>query len=162
MPQLEFLILAAFTVVTAILALESKQIVYGAISLGLSFLGVAGLFLLLEAPFVALFQVIVYVGAVAVLIIFTVMLVGGGIKMRAPSFLQTIVGVVGGLSILMGVGFIALQTSLPEILPTSLSNADFTGIGMELTGRFSVALQLLGLLLAASVIGALTMAKRDK
>jgi len=162
MPQPEFLALAIFTVATAILALESRQIVYGAISLGLSFLGVAGLFLLLEAPFVALFQVIVYVGAVAVLIIFTVMLVGGDIKMRGPSFQQAAIGVVGGLSILMGVGFIALQTGLPEMFPSAPSNADYTGIGVELTGRFSVALQLLGLLLAASVIGALTMAKHDR
>src|SRR3546814_11664694 len=47
---------------------------YGAIALAISMLGIAGFFLLLDSPFVAMFQITVYVGAVAVLVIFTVML----------------------------------------------------------------------------------------
>jgi NADH:ubiquinone oxidoreductase subunit 6 (subunit J) len=72
---------AAMVVVTiggGITALEAREIVYGAIGLAFSFFGVAGLFFLLDAPFVAVFQITVYVGAVAVLILFTVMLVREG------------------------------------------------------------------------------------
>ena len=62
----------------AIAALEAKEIIYGAVGLAASFFGVASLFFLLDSPFVAVFQITVYVGAVAVLVLFTVMLVREG------------------------------------------------------------------------------------
>ena len=71
----------ALTVVTlggAIAALEAREIIYGAVGLAASFFGVASLFFLLDAEFVAVFQITVYVGAVAVLVLFTVMLVREG------------------------------------------------------------------------------------
>src|SRR4030042_5294554 len=70
-----FIAVAVMTIGSAIVALESRELIYGAIALAISMLGIAGFFLLLDAPFVAMFQITVYVGAVAVLIIFTVMLV---------------------------------------------------------------------------------------
>jgi NADH:ubiquinone oxidoreductase subunit 6 (chain J) len=70
-----FVGIAILTIGTSILALESKELIYGAIALAISLLGIAGFFLLLDSPFVAMFQITVYVGAVAVLVIFTVMLV---------------------------------------------------------------------------------------
>src|SRR5438093_4989378 len=70
-----FIAVAVLTVGTAIFALEARELIYGAVSLAISMLGVAGFFLLLDAPFVAMFQIAVYVGAVAVLVIFAVMLV---------------------------------------------------------------------------------------
>ena len=75
MADISFLILTVMAVSSAILALESKEIVYGAISLMIMLMSMAGFFILLDAPFVAMFQIIVYVGAVAVLILFTVILV---------------------------------------------------------------------------------------
>src|SRR5271155_1999736 len=77
-----FVGMAVVVVGGAISALESREIIYGAIGLAFSFFGVAGLFFLLDAPFVAVFQITVYIGAVAVLILFTVMLVREGRWMR--------------------------------------------------------------------------------
>src|SRR5215472_9317639 len=70
-----FIAVAVLTVGAAIIALETRELIYGAVALAISMMGIAGFFLLLDAPFVAMFQIAVYVGAVAVLIIFTVMLV---------------------------------------------------------------------------------------
>ena len=70
-----FVGIAILTIGASVLALESKELIYGAIALAISMLGIAGFFLLLDSPFVAMFQITVYVGAVAVLVIFTVMLV---------------------------------------------------------------------------------------
>src|ERR671917_1937272 len=70
-----FIGLSVLTVGSALFALESREIIYGAISLAISMLGIAGFFILLDSTFVAMFQITVYVGAVAVLVIFTVMLV---------------------------------------------------------------------------------------
>ena len=74
-----FVGLSVLTIGSAILSLESRELLYGGIALAISMLGIAGYFIILDAPFVAMFQIAVYVGAVAVLIIFTVMLV------RAPN-----------------------------------------------------------------------------
>src|SRR5712692_1920867 len=73
--DIAFVTISALTIGAAIVSLEARQVVYGAIALAFSFLGVAGLFIVLDATFVALFQIIVYIGAIAVLILFTVMLV---------------------------------------------------------------------------------------
>src|SRR6186997_1115462 len=70
-----FIGVAVLTIGSAILALETRELIYGAIALAISMLGIAGFFLLLDSPFVAMFQITVYVGAVAVLVIFAVMLV---------------------------------------------------------------------------------------
>ena len=70
-----FLALAVLTIGSAIAALEMRSLIYGSIALMGSLGGVAGFFFLLDAPFVALFQLAVYVGSIAVLILFTVMLV---------------------------------------------------------------------------------------
>ena len=75
MADVTFLALSVLTIGTAIAALEFRSLVYGSIALMGTLGGVAGFFLLLDSPFVALFQIAVYVGSIAVLILFTVMLV---------------------------------------------------------------------------------------
>ncbi|MEX2348744.1 MAG: NADH-quinone oxidoreductase subunit J, partial [Nitrosopumilaceae archaeon] len=70
-----FLAVSVLTIGSAIAALEIRSMIYGSIALMITLAGVAGFFLLLDAPFVAMFQISVYVGSIAVLILFTVMLV---------------------------------------------------------------------------------------
>src|ERR1700685_2216568 len=73
-----FVALSVVTLGGAVSSLEAREIIYGAVGLAASFFGVASLFFLLDTPFVAVFQITVYVGAVAVLLLFTVMLVREG------------------------------------------------------------------------------------
>ena len=68
-----FLALSVLTVGSAIAALELRSLIYGSVALMGTLAGIAGFFLLLDSPFVALFQIAVYVGSIAVLILFTVM-----------------------------------------------------------------------------------------
>ncbi len=70
-----FIAVSVITVASAIIALEFRELIYGAIALAITLLGIAMFFVLLDATFVAMFQITVYVGAVVVLIIFTIMLV---------------------------------------------------------------------------------------
>ena len=70
-----FLAISVLTIGSAIFALELRSLIYGSIALMGMLAGVAGFFLLLDSPFVAMFQIAVYVGSIAVLILFTVMLV---------------------------------------------------------------------------------------
>jgi NADH:ubiquinone oxidoreductase subunit 6 (subunit J) len=160
MNDLAFYALAALTIISAILALEAREVVYGAISLAISFLGIAGLFVLLDAPFVALFQVIVYVGAIAVLIIFTVMLVRREVQARIVEK-PNILGIGIGLAITVGLGFVFIQSVASTILPPASTSITLFQIGKALTVTYWLPLIVLGLILGGSVVAALTLAKLD-
>jgi NADH-quinone oxidoreductase subunit J len=151
------------TVGGAIIALEAKEIVYGAIGLAGSLFGVASLFFLLNAPYVAVFQITVYVGAVAVLILFTVMLVRQEKwATEAPSKLLTrVAGIITGLAIVISLTLAVAGSSLTAY--TKLQNpSTFLQIGQLLSTNYSPVLEVLALVLAASVIGALTLSRSDK
>ncbi len=73
-----FLIISVLTILSSIMVVQSKKLVHSAVYLAGSLIGTAGLFILLEAEFVAWVQVLVYVGAVVTLILFTIMLTRKG------------------------------------------------------------------------------------
>ncbi|MDG6914968.1 MAG: NADH-quinone oxidoreductase subunit J [Nitrososphaerota archaeon] len=143
----------------AVSALEAREIIYGAVGLAASFFGVASLFFLLDSPFVAAFQITVYVGAVAVLVLFTVMLVREGRwfgdSMGPASRAAAVVTVLALIASLVS-SFLASSLSTATEQPTAPS---FVQIGQLLTGPYAPALEVLALVLAASVLGALTLAK---
>ncbi len=160
--NIAFLVISALTVGSAIVALESKQIVYGAIALGFSLLGVAGLFIVLDAVYVALFQIIIYIGAVAVLILFTVMLVGESkLFKESPNTLGKIAGIVTAvaLALTLVVSFGASTTSTTS---AQTSAPSYLGIGQILTSQYAPVLEILALVIGASLVGALTLAKVER
>jgi len=156
-----FAALAVVAVGGAISALEAKEIIYGAVGLATSFFGVASLFFLLDSPFVAAFQITVYVGAVAVLLLFTVMLVREGRwfgdSMGPAARAAAVVTVIALVASLVS-SFIAASFSTASEQPTAPS---FVGIGQLLTGQYAPALEVMALVLAAAVLGAITLAKVD-
>ena len=157
-----FVGLAVLTVGSAIVALETRELIYGAIGLAISMLGIAGFFLLLDAPFVAMFQIAVYVGAVAVLIIFAVMLV----RTQALFTMKEDKGRKAGGILLMlvlmgGFGAALLASGLNTQDSFSAPPVDFTAIGEEMLTYYSPALVVLGLVLAGAVIAALALARRE-
>src|SRR5206468_12990259 len=110
-----FVGVAILTIGTSILALESKELIYGAISLAISLLGIAGFFLLLDSPFVAMFQITVYVGAVAVLVRFTVMLVRTqALFSRKEDRGRKVAGIILLLIFIGGIGSILLAAGLAD------------------------------------------------
>jgi NADH:ubiquinone oxidoreductase subunit 6 (subunit J) len=159
-----FIAVAVLTIGTAIIALEARELIYGAISLAISMLGIAGFFLLLDAPFVAMFQIAVYVGAVAVLIIFTVMLV------RTQALFTTKedkkrkgAGIALMLIIMSSFGALLLASGLNGQFSNFNSSpaVDFTEIGELMLTYYAPALIILALTLAGSVIATLALARRE-
>jgi NADH:ubiquinone oxidoreductase subunit 6 (subunit J) len=159
-----FIAVAVLTVGTAIMSLEARELIYGAISLAISMLGIAGFFLLLDAPFVAMFQIAVYVGAVAVLIIFTVMLV------RTQALFTTKedkkrkgAGIALMLIIMSSFGALLLASGLNGQFSNFSSSpaVDFTEIGELMLTYYAPALIILALTLAGSVIATLALARRE-
>ncbi len=78
MIDIVFLVISIATIFSSIMVVRSKKLVHSAVYLGGTFLGTAGLFILLKAEFLAWVQVLVYVGAVVTLILFTIMLTRKG------------------------------------------------------------------------------------
>jgi NADH-quinone oxidoreductase subunit J len=151
------------TVGSAIFALEAKEIIYGAIGLAGSLFGVATLFFLLNAPYVAVFQIAVYIGAVAVLILFTVMLVHQGkwAKEVPPKSITRLVGALTGVAIAAALSLAVMATNLDQF--TNLANsATFVDIGLLISTGDSPVLEVLALVLAAAVVGALTLSRVDR
>ena len=146
----------------ALIALEAREIVYGAVALALSFLCMAGFYALLDAPFVAVFQVIVYVGAVAVLILFTVMLVRRERwRSERPSIGYRAAGVISALLSALALGSIFIASGLGEVWAGSEYPYGVKDLGIQLLNDYGAALIVLALVLTASIVGALTLAKRE-
>jgi NADH:ubiquinone oxidoreductase subunit 6 (subunit J) len=151
------------TVGSAIVALEADEIIYGAIGLAGSLFGVATLFFLLNAPYVAVFQIAVYIGAVAVLILFTVMLVRQEkwAKEVPARSLTRIAGVATGLAITLSLALAVVDTNLSQFT-TLANNATFVDIGVLISTGDVPILEVLALVLAAAVVGAMTLARADR
>jgi len=165
MPDVAFVALSVLIIGSAIFALEAKELIYGAVGLAFSLIGVAGLFILLGAEYVAMFQVSVYVGAVVVLILFTIMLVrresGRIVEEEEPGRLGRMGAFVAGLVALAVAGAMILLVPVSPEAP-ELGRIPLGDIGISLASSYSVALVILGLLIGATVIGGLTLAKIDR
>ena len=156
-----FIGLSVLTVGSALFALESREIIYGAISLAISLLGIAGFFILLDSTFVAMFQIAVYVGAVAVLVIFIVMLV------RTQSLFtvnedrgRRIAGLIFSLLMMVGIGVVIFSSEFSKAEFNPLMEKIVHKIGNEMLMYYSIPFVLLGLTLAGAIIGALSLARR--
>ncbi len=164
-PDLTFIVLASVTIIGSVLALQAKELIYGAIALAISFIGVAGFFVFLDAPYLAMLQIAVYVGAVVVLILFTIMLVRreqtGEMKER-PEEGEGSVGLwLAGLLALSISGVAALAG--PYLPSTeSAGTLPVSDLGPTLATQYPVPLIILALLMSAALLGALTLAKVEK
>jgi NADH-quinone oxidoreductase subunit J len=157
--QVAFAVISALTIGAAIFSLEARNVVYGAVALAFTFLGLAGLFIILDATFIAMFQIIVNVGAVAVLILFTVMLVGEGTffkEVRNPVARSTGIVAAAVLAITLGISFVSSNFPKPGPEP------NFANIGTYITSQYAFSIEILALVFGTALIGALTLAKLDK
>lgn len=164
-PDIAFILLATVTILAAIMALQAKELIYGAISLAISFIGIAGFFVFLDAPYLAMLQIAVYVGAVVVLILFTIMLVRrevvGETEEREEGGEGSIGLWIAGLLAVSIAGVAALAG--PNLAATAPpANLPVSELGPVLAIDYPVPLVILALLLSAALLGALVLAKLEK
>lgn len=161
MVDVAFLALSVITIGSAIAALELRSLIYGSMALMGTLGGIAGFFLLLDSPFIAMFQIAVYVGSIAVLILFTVMLVKRELifkKIEDPR--RKFAGIGLMLILMVGLGSIILDSGLRTI-QTNEPAVDFRDIGNDFLTYYWPALILMALILAGAVTGALVLARRE-
>jgi NAD(P)H-quinone oxidoreductase subunit 6 len=161
--QICFLILASTVVLGSLGVVLLSNIVYSAFLLGGVFLAVAGLYLLLNASFVAAAQVLVYVGAVNVLILFAIMLVNKKESLSSiPGLMvrRVLSGVVcSGLFILLIRVAFSTQWPLPGPLP--IGEEATIRIGEHFFTDYLLPFELASVLLLMAMIGAIVLARRD-
>jgi len=158
-----FITVSVITVAAAIIALEFKELIYGAIALAVMLLGVAMFFVLLEATFIAMFQITVYVGAVVVLIIFTIMLVRREVWLRlSEGGKRRVMGAVIALTTITLLTALLTSSNLVRWQSTNPSTISIVEVSEQLLTYYSPVLIVLALTIASSVIGALVLAKVER
>ena len=155
-----FLGVAVLTIVSAIAALEMRSLVYSGLALMGMLGGIAGFFILLDSPFVALFQIAVYVGSIAVLILFTIMLVKSELIFHKKEDIKRRYAGIGLMLIIMiSMGALIFNSGLSSIT-TDEPPVDYKEIGKDFLTYYWPALIAMALVLAGSVTGAMTLARR--
>ena len=161
-----FISSALATIVGAVLTISVKNIMHAAVFLLLSLLGVAGLYLTLGADFVAVIQLVVYVGGVVVLMVFAVMLTAGSSGQKANRFglvkIPTMgnfrtytIGIVFAALVLMTI--IKLYTNvfaMSRLAQIPAYSPTVSKIGISLVGTHVLAFEISSVLLLGALVGA--------
>ena len=157
--EILFYLVAALILFGAAGVVLSRNIVYAAVGLLLTMLGTAGLFILVFAEFLALVQVLIYGGAVVVIILFAVMLTRIDDFRNLTDNGQQLVGAV--LSIIVVITLIAaiLTTSIEQTL---LSGIGIQELGIVLFSDWAIPFEIASLVLLIALIGSVVLVKRGE
>ena len=163
-----FYLFAAVLLVSAVMVIAASNPVYSVLFLILAFFNASGLFMLLGAEFLAMILLIVYVGAVAVLFLFVVMMLDVDFAKLREGFLNylpvgALVGLVLMVELLLVVGGWVIKA--PVVVDTTISVpalSNTAAIGAVLYTRYFYAFQLSGLILLVAMIGAIVLTLRHK
>ncbi len=158
-----FYFLSAVAIVGALATITRKNPVHSALALIVTLLAVAGLYLMLYAPFVAGVQIILYAGGIMVLFLFVIMLVSIEQAQREHRFnKQWLVGTLATLA--LGALFVFVYVKGQGIFPQQAlllkEETNTQQVALELYGRYLLPFEIASLLLLVAIIGAVVMAKK--
>jgi NADH:ubiquinone oxidoreductase subunit 6 (subunit J) len=161
--QTAFAIIAALTLVSAIAAMSFRNLVHCALSLAVAFAGLAALYLQLGAPFVGWAQVLVYIGAVAILIVFAILLTRSSETTPQPVISKSWVAGIAVAVLVFGMLATAILSSpVPLRLQPTKPEPKVRQVGTQLMTRYVLPLEAIGLLLTAAAIGAVIIAMHER
>lgn len=165
-----FFPLAVIAVATAVLMVTSHNAIHSALWLVLNFTTIAVFYIILNAPFIAMVQVTVYAGAIMVLFLFVIMLLGaerlGGVEQSGLG--QRILGLLLTVSLLVMFAFTLLQNGLSTPTATGLTETGSNAfgapapLGLRLFEAYVFPFELTGLLLLTAMIGVVVLSKRKQ
>ncbi len=159
--QVIFVILSAIALIGALGVVTNRNLFRSALFLVLSFIGVAGLYVLLEAEFLAMVQILVYVGAISILIIFAIMLSRQlmSSEFRASNE-QWIWALVAAIALFVALGFILLRVSWP-VAAANVPDDAISQLGQVLVSpdQFVLVFEVASVLLLVALVGAVIVAR---
>lgn len=157
--HLAFWSLSTITIGGALMIIVSRNLIHAVIFLILSFIGVAGLFLTLSADFLALVQILVYVGAIAVLMIFAILLTPRAARDNAETPMRYPAMILMGLIIAAG-AFVALETDW-GVMRDQAIGVQAKIIGESLINEYVLPFEIGAVMLTAALVGAIALARED-
>lgn len=157
-----FYLFSVIIVVSAFIVVAARNIIYSAFSLLFTFFGVAGIYVLLNADFIAVVQVIIYVGGILVLIIFGVMLTNKitDVEIKTESIhiipATIVTGLIGGTLVA-----VLTKTTWRVSEPVNVDKSVIE-IGRYLVTHYMILFELAGIILLVALIGAVMIARKEK
>jgi NADH-quinone oxidoreductase subunit J len=156
-----FILLAVVTLAGAICAMSLRNLVHCGLCLALTFAGLAAIYLQLSAEFVGLAQILVYVGAVAILIVFTILLTRNAEVNISPVSRSWAVGLAIAVIACASLVLPMLKSPSLQRLPATEPKVSVQLIGEKLMTQYVIPLEAIALVLTAALIGAIVIAMRD-
>jgi NADH-quinone oxidoreductase subunit J len=169
LPALFFYLFAGICVASAVMVIVSRNPVHSVLFLILAFVSASGLFVLMGAEFLAMILVVVYVGAVAVLFLFVIMMLDVDFTELREGFSDYLpIGLVIGAVflaelLLVGGGWVinpGVAKSITSAIPANVSNTE--ALGLVLYTKYIHYFQIAGLVLLVAMIGAIVLTLRHK
>ena len=168
--QIIFIIVSAMTLIAAWFVVTDRNLFHAALALMASFLGVAGLYVLLEAGFLAAAQLLVYIGAISILVIFAIMMTRRLMQTTETAFnSQWQMGIVTALLLFAVLFFVIVQfwpmtpeagaTGRPDVAPDLLAaSVDQLGAALVSVDQYVLPFEVASVLLLAALIGSIAVA----
>ena len=157
-----FIILSIITLASAVVVVTSGNIIRAALSLVPTFLGVTGLYILLQAEFVAGIQVLIYAGAITVLILFVIMLTEGGTGLRIRQVNEQVpLGMLAAAILAVLLIAVFSGTDWPKTTGT-LPQYTAAPIGTAFLTNAVLIFEITSLVLLVSLMGAIIIARRER
>ncbi|MES9738026.1 NADH-quinone oxidoreductase subunit J [Peribacillus frigoritolerans] len=153
--------LALVAIVGGVLLITLTKVVHMVIALVFTFLGIAGIYMLLSAEFVAIVQILIYSGAITIVMLFGIMLTKHQ-ENDAPAK-----GGWGNFSLLAAIAGFAVAVYLGiynldiPVQPTALHEENTRQIGIELFSKYVIPFEVMSVLLLVALVGAIVLAKKD-
>jgi len=160
--SISFLIIAVLIVGGTAAAMSLRNPIHCVLTLSITFAGIAALFLQLGAEFVGLTQIMVYVGAVAILAVFAIMMTQSRRGLMLGTFSRNaLVGLLTAVAVFSVLGWAVLSQPAAGVT-RAVSPVSVQQIGSSLMHEYVLPLELIGLLLTAALIGAIVIAMDRK
>jgi len=158
-----FVILSMITVAGALATLSLRNLVHCALALTIAFAGLAMLYLQLDSQFVGFAQILVYIGAVAILIVFAILLTRGSEPPQQSILSQSWIGGIIVAVVVFGLlAIMILRSSLTHFGLPPRPGVTVRQLGEELMTKYILPLEVVGLLLTAALIGSVIIAMQEK
>ena len=158
-----FIILSLLTLAGAIAAMSLRNLVHCALALTVAFAGLAALYLQLDAQFVGFAQILVYIGAVAILIVFAILLTRGTETPQPAIVSPSWIGGIAVAVVVFGVLTMTIvRSSVSDRHLPAIRQVSVRQLGEELMTKYLLPLEVIGLLLTAALIGAVIIAMQEK
>lgn len=157
-----FYLFAAVTIVSALMVVSSDNIVRSAFYLLATFFGVSGIYVLLGADFVAVTQIMVYIGGILILLLFGVMLTSNITHVEIKKGMKNIIPAIIAIGVLLGALVSMMYSTKWKIQLGEIPTTTSYDLGKLLITDYVLVFELLGILLLIALIGAASMARREQ